>query len=284
VVALVGTSSLAIGGKTCEMQFFLNPMKSNWSDEYLEILEFYYWEPQHLGKSKHPNTKYNSLEKVLEHIRRMEVSLNHIFNLFFTLLPNKETNELFSRVFQKPFNEEFLFNSRTTRDFVDSFKSATQPDLFFPSENHTVCIEMKVGAQSDFDQLMKYLLLAILENERSGKQKKFSLLFTGVGPFEKLFKEGIESIEELREQFLGYEIGERTKNGSVELRAYRERVCGLSQEIDVAYLSCAEFHSVLAEVSAEAENEALGSVCRGLMAELEERGFLDAPSPSHGLG
>lgn len=249
-------------------------MKSNWSDEYLEILEFYYWEPQHLGKSKHPNTKYDSLEKVLEHIRRMEVSLNHIFNLFFTLLPNKETNELFSRVFQKPFNEEFYFNSRTTRDFVDSFKSATQPDLFFPSENHTVCIEMKVGAQSNFDQLMKYLLLALLENERSGKQKKFSLLFTGVGPFEKLFKEGCKNICELREQFLGYEIGEKTKNGAIELGAYREPIYKLSQEIDIAYLSYAEFHSLLTEMNAETENEALKNIYRGLMAELEERGFV----------
>ena len=149
--------------------------------------------------------------KVLEHIRRMEVSLNpsSICSSHCFRIKNKRA---FFSCFPKPFNEEFYFNSRTTRDFVDSFKSATQPDLFFPSENHTVCIEMKVRAQSNFDQLMKYLLLALLENERSGKQKKkFSLLFTGVGPFEKLFKEGCKNICELREQFLGYEIGEKTK-------------------------------------------------------------------------
>lgn len=247
--------------------------KSTWNQEYYETLEFYYWEPQHLGKLKHPNTKYTSLQSALEHIKRMEVSLNHQFNTFFSLLPDSETNALFSHIFQRPFDEKFCFNSKDTRDFVESFKSATQPDLFFPSPTELVCIEMKVGAQSDFDQLMKYLLLSLIEGEKSGVTKQFSLLYMGVGDFTTLFKERCTDIDDLRAQFLTYEIGERTKNKSIDLSSYREKIYQLSQEIDIAYMSYAEFHKYLVELSQETSNEALRNIYTGLIAELELRGF-----------
>ena len=48
-----------------------------------EIYDFLYFEPQHIGKIKNPKTTYNSSKKMIEHIKNLEVSLNHILNLFF---------------------------------------------------------------------------------------------------------------------------------------------------------------------------------------------------------
>ena len=248
--------------------------KSLWNQEYYEILEFYYWEPQHLGKSKNPRSKYDSLAKALTHIKSIEVSLNHQFNTFFSLLPTQETNELFSKIFGRKFDENFCFNSKATRQFVDSFKSATQPDLFFPSPTELVCIEMKVSAQSDFDQLMKYLLLSLIEKSKAAEKKRFSLLYLGKGDFCTLFREGCQSIEELRAQFLLYEFGERTKNGAIDLAPYREEIYRLSREIDIAYLSYAHFGEMLLRLSNDTDNQALKNIYNGLIAELEDRGFL----------
>lgn len=53
-----------------------------WTSEYYDVMEFYYWEPQHLGKIKNPKSQYSNQLKSLEHIQNMEVSLNHMFNVF----------------------------------------------------------------------------------------------------------------------------------------------------------------------------------------------------------
>lgn len=248
--------------------------KSTWNEEYYETLEFYYWEPQHLGKMKMSESKYDSLRKSIDHIKKMEVSLNHHFNTFFSLLPNKETNDLFAHIFGREFQGNFCFNSKATRDFVDSFKSATQPDLFFPSEQELVCIEMKVGSKSSFDQLTKYLLLSLLEQEREHSEKKFSLLYIGVGEFKDLFKEKIRTVEELREQFLQYEIGEKTRNKTLDLAPYREKIYQLSQTIPLEYLSYSDFYRLLSKLYQQSDNEALQNIYYGLIAELEMRGYI----------
>ena len=53
-------------------------MKSSWNNEYYDIMNFYYWEPQHLGKIKNPNSKIQSIHDALSHIAKMEVSLNPV--------------------------------------------------------------------------------------------------------------------------------------------------------------------------------------------------------------
>jgi hypothetical protein len=61
-------------------------------------MNFYYWEPQHLGKKKNPNSKIQNISDALDHISKMEVSLNHQFNLFFQLIPAALLNSILGNI------------------------------------------------------------------------------------------------------------------------------------------------------------------------------------------
>ena len=78
-------------------------MIPNWLDSYYEALEFFYWEPQHLGLKKNVSNELDTIEKVEKHLRKMEVTLNHNTNQFLLLAPVA----LRTRLFQECFNRTF---------------------------------------------------------------------------------------------------------------------------------------------------------------------------------
>ena len=59
----------------------------HWNTNYYEILQDYYWEPQHLDRGRLVQPRFENDKQVLWHIHKMEVSLNHILALFFSLAP-----------------------------------------------------------------------------------------------------------------------------------------------------------------------------------------------------
>src|SRR6267143_6945853 len=59
----------------------------DWTDEYESILEFYFWEPQHLNRRAHTSGKNPGVDVVLDRLRTKEVPLNHLLGLFFRLVP-----------------------------------------------------------------------------------------------------------------------------------------------------------------------------------------------------
>ena len=93
-------------------------MKANRTEIFYEIYDFFYFEPQHLGKIKNPKTKYDTHTKVMEHLKGMEVTLNHITNAFFTFLPSRFLHKFFETSLQKP-----LWIDKYDV-FVDSLKNA----------------------------------------------------------------------------------------------------------------------------------------------------------------
>lgn len=57
---------------------------NNWTNVYDEIMSFYFYEPQHIGKKAYPRDNphvYSNEQAMLNHISNMEVSLNHLFNI-----------------------------------------------------------------------------------------------------------------------------------------------------------------------------------------------------------
>lgn len=250
-------------------QFPLN----SWSAEYYEILEFYFWESQHLGKIKNPLSRYSSFEKVLEHVLKMEVSLNHQFNTFFSLLPNSILCELFFAITGKKYSCEFVFSSKATRMLVEEFKSITQPDLLFRSQDSLVCIEMKLQAKTDMEQLMKYLLLSVLEAERSAVEKDFTLIFIGKGEFKDLFKEKFQNMEEAVAAFAEYSIPEFSKNGKIPLSKYEKKLHEVLARTTLVYINYHDFGQLLRDKALDTENEVLKKLYTGLIEELERRGI-----------
>ena len=127
-------------------------MSTTWNQEYYDALNFYYWEPQHLGRLTNPNSKYKNIEDVISHLRRMEVSLNHEFNLFFQLLPNELFNQFFNSLVDNFEPDDYKYQSLQDLKKLN-LKDATQPDIFFKGENNFVGVELKVTAKSSLDQI-----------------------------------------------------------------------------------------------------------------------------------
>src|SRR6267143_915401 len=63
------------------------PIAANdWTDEYESIVEFYFWEPQHLNRRAPPG-RNPGIDEVLQRLRRKEVPLNHLLGILFRLVP-----------------------------------------------------------------------------------------------------------------------------------------------------------------------------------------------------
>jgi hypothetical protein len=143
-------------------------MKSNRTEIIYDIYSFLYREPQHIGRMKNPESKYDTYDKAMAHLKNMEVTLNHLTNVFFTFLPSKLLHQFFESALQQPlWSDEYDIFVRSLENVVDDIGDFTQPDAFFVGNKNTISIEMKVGAKSSLEQVMKYGLLHHKEYETS---------------------------------------------------------------------------------------------------------------------
>jgi hypothetical protein len=248
--------------------------KTTWNHEYYEALEFFFWESQHLGKMKNPTSKYDTPEKVFTHLRTMEVTLNHLFNLFFMLLPKRLMNELFSDLFGTTINDNFFFSSQDTRTFVNSFGAVTQPDLFFMGKKTLLFIEMKVESKTSLEQFMKYLLLSIITDEHEGKRRRpLYLLYIGKYDFDHLFQEKFASVEEAKAALIKMSLPEKTKNGGRDMRPYHENIRKSAKNVRLSYRTYTDLYALLRTKLQEQHNETVTKLMEGMCNEMEMRGF-----------
>jgi hypothetical protein len=252
---------------------------NEWTSEYYDIMEFYYWEPQHLGKIKNPKSRYNNEKKALQHIQNMEVSLNHMFNIFFRLAPSAFINQVISNSFGKNIQDSFTLQGRY--DILE-FSSLVQPDLLFSSETTNFSIEMKIGAKSSLSQVYKYALLHWLEQQHSDSQKKSLLLYVGKGSFNDLWVEGFTSAVELKKQALNLDISKLRTNAAkketIPIDWYA--VQSVLDNTDIAYCSYSEFSMLLKAFLTHLtensnESETIHKLFSGLYAELERRALIE---------
>lgn len=162
----------------------------SWTDEYREIVEFYYWEPQHIGRSL-SGKRFKNADEMYAHINGLEVSLNQILNIFFSLLPlinidciNGDTSNV-------------LISSWQLETIIREQKNATQPDMFFTGSKKNIAIELKTGSKSSLDQVLKYVRF----NQYIGKDTVLPLdlyFLTPEREITSIFKEKYSSIGELQ--------------------------------------------------------------------------------------
>jgi len=252
---------------------------NEWTSEYYDIMEFYYWEPQHLGKIKNPKSRYNNEKKALQHIQNMEVSLNHMFNIFFRLAPSSFVNQVIRNSFGQNIQDSFALQGRY--DILE-FSSLVQPDLLFSSEATNFSIEMKIGAKSSLLQVYKYALLHWLEQQHSDSQKKSLLLYIGKGNFDDLWVEGFASAEELKKEALNLDISKlKTKAEKKETVPIDwHAVQSMLDNTDIAYCSYSKFSTLLKLFPAHLiensnEYETIHKLFSGLYEELERRALIE---------
>ena len=217
---------------------------NKWTSEYYDVMEFYYWEPQHLGKIKNPKSRYNNQFKSLEHIRNMEVSLNHMFNVFFRLTPSKFVSDLLSTTCNVVADSKLSMQGRYD---VRKFSKMVQPDLLFVSDNINFSIEMKIGAKSSLEQVYKYALLHWLEQQHSGRKRQSVLLYIG-------------------------KLQIRAKKVE-DIDINWDEVQDILSNTIIDYCSYSDFNRLLNGYSDESSSETEVKLFDGLSFELEKRGL-----------
>lgn len=170
----------------------------NWADEYREIVEFYYWEPQHIGRAK-GTKRFNNPDEMYEHINKMEVSLNHILNIFFSLYPIHKI-DCFDA------DESHTMLSAWQLELLQrEQKTATQPDMFFQSKTKNIAIELKTGSKSNLGQIVKYINFN--QTLPGSSEKEFELVFlTPQSEISKIFKEKYQSEAEIQKALRDIDI------------------------------------------------------------------------------
>ena len=130
---------------------------ATWPDEYESILEFYFWEPQHLNRFSPPPDRRKALNTVLEHLRAKEVPLNHLFSIFFSLAPAALSARLISAIAPDITSSSAdLINSSAFRR--SKLRGICQPDLLLIVDGRPVFLELKLQAKTSKEQLLKYAL------------------------------------------------------------------------------------------------------------------------------
>ena len=171
----------------------------SWVEEYYDALRFFYWEPMHLGRRKYADARLNTFGKVSEHLRKIEVTLNHQLKQFLCLAPGSLRNGLFEEALGRQITGEFIMaGSLDDVDKTYELHNAVQPDFLFLTDDTTVAVEMKIEAKSSVTQVLKYALLALAIERNAGRKMQHFLIFLGPNGFSDLWRKGPASVDDLR--------------------------------------------------------------------------------------
>lgn len=251
--------------------------EANWLQSYYEALQFFYWEPQHLGRKKHATAEFNTAEKVAAHLGKIEVTLNHNLSQFFLLAPNRLRRDLFGRLFGHSFKEDFVLHGRGV-DATFELMNSTQPDLMFTSDDALVSIEMKIGAKSSVTQVLKYALVGLAVELRAGAPKRHYLAFLGRGAFAELWQERFASLTELRAAVAAEDGASFLAKCPLKFGSHGERFSLIVSELALSFINYAAFADFLRQQIPPAADSSDGAqvyakLLNGLLAELQNRGL-----------
>lgn len=250
----------------------------SWVDSYYEGLEFFYWEPQHLGRKKNPGTALRSRDAVMKHLRGMEVTLNQILKQFFTLASPQATTELFATLFGRRSLDQLVLCGRDIDSEFD-LRGAMQPDLLFVSTNHVAAVELKIAARSSIKQILKYGLLGLAAELRTGRPMSHDLLLVGVGPLETMFKDKYKDIRELRKVILAADLEKFLKTAPPHFRTRFYQLERIVKFQEIRYVTYSELTGVLLAQFTSTDNRSpcahtSRALLDGLLRECRERGLL----------
>ena len=253
-------------------------MEATWIESYYQALEFFYWEPQHLGRKKHIDSKFNSLKKVQSHLRAMEVTLNHNLNLFFLLAPGSVRAQLFNRLFGRAFAGEHRLHGRGVGEAY-GMAGSTQPDFFFTSDYNVVAIEMKIAAKSSISQVLKYVLLGLAEELESGRQKVHHLGFLGNCDFASQWKERFRDPAELKKAASQANLASFLSRHPSHLRAHLPRFAEILETLHIGFSTYTDFASFLEASQPSASDESDGAsvyrkLIQGVVGEFKHRALV----------
>lgn len=133
-------------------------MGTHWNNRYYDAVQEIFWDPQLIGRRPMDPRKYANDWDMLAGLRRLEVPLNHILGIFFSLAPQDFLEKLEATVFgdghSDPYRSVGIFELRQVHPH-----DPTQPDVFLVSTSTCLSIEVKIASKSDEAQVAKYAML-----------------------------------------------------------------------------------------------------------------------------
>ena len=207
-------------------------------------MNFYYWEPQHLGKIKNQESKIKNINDALNHIAKMEVSLNHQFNLFFQLLPSNLINIIFNKIDYRFESTEKLEYQSIEDISLLNLKDSTQPDVFFKSNTDLFAIEFKLGTKSSIEQLLKYATLFHFTKLHHHNDFKCHLVYVGINSFDSIFKEKFSHIELIKDYLDLDHIPDVTKKGAIDLTPHKDEILNIAKNVNLSFVNYQQLHDL----------------------------------------
>ena len=246
-------------------------MNNNWTDLFYEAVEFFYWEPQHLGRRSYPGSM--TIGKVRTHLRKMEVTFNQNLAQFMVLAPEEAVNAMFGRAMGRQFTDKFVMDSRDV-DRKYNLRNIVQPDLLFNSAKTTIALELKIGAKSDLRQVMRYALLGVAVEMHERREKEHHLIFMGVGNFSKLWKAKYASIDDLKKALREADDRGFVKTWPAHFKPYYERYRHIVDSMSIGYMSYGDLAKFLQDIrprqsdGASSGDEVYRKLVDGLLYEM----------------
>ena len=239
---------------------------AKWPDEYESILEFYFWEPQHLNRFSPALNRRLGLDTVLARLRKREVPLNHLFSIFFSLAPSAMAARLLTAL--APGIEggsACLMNSPAFRR--SKLRGICQPDLLLIVDESLVFLELKLDSTTSLEQLLKYALLGELLTHKPEKAPALVLVGRTAA-----FR-AADTFENLRATKL-LEVSTKLERQASGFGVTRETLLAAARRIALFRTSYTEIlghlASELKRVDAESESgQTLSKLVHGMVAALE---------------
>ena len=245
----------------------------SWVEQIYDYVEFYYWEPQHLGKQSNKKLSgKESLNRFKEKLRTQEVPLNVLFNLMFTFSPSKLKKNILSCFTNLNFEDVSIKDFKEACPSTD-LKGVLQPDVTITSKEYSGFIELKINANLHLDQVYKYIY-----GHAIWKTKKPFLFFLTK---ENLFKQWKPS--ERDELFVGKELNLLSylkqkslhkKLGGVDVSPYHLEMKKVINKLELGWADWNKLYSVIYDFKSLEENssnEMLQTLLGDFLAELNER-------------
>ena len=230
--------------------------RNNWPEIIYNVYDYLFREPQHIWKHKNINHRINNIDKAMQHVKNIEVSLNHILNIFFYFLPYDLFYKFIEEVTNKPvWSEKYVLYLDEVEDLIEWVNESTQPDFFFVWDKSNIYIEIKTKSKSSLEQVMKYAFLHIKDCERCNHEKDCTLIFLWDKDFPNLWKEKYQNIEELKKEFNNFELPIKMKKGNVDLVPYNLMIKELVQNMTIWYLNYTDLNNFCLKNIEENKND-----------------------------
>lgn len=249
--------------------------KSHWTAEYYEALRFYYWEPQWLNRHANAVKGENRVEQVIKDLRKAEVPLNHILNIFFNLAPSALTTRFLSAFLPGWTPERMEAQTSPKLDIAPGI-DLCQTDILLEGKASRVAVELKIGAKTSVDQIIKYALFLRFYGDQGSPVPKTPLLLF-ISPREDSFlPKGLD----LRAMRAALETA-NLKPTVVQFAAVSHQspadVLDLAASLTVSQTTYAAFakflHDEMGRIDTTEAGETLTNLIGGVLAELSARGL-----------